>query len=147
MGVSEFNAIRNTVSNSIENQKKYDMVMKHSFIFVCELFVLWQLCVIGFSDTYKISAVGIIGAILVLCTFISMRVYRQTAAEFRKHGDIITNEEITSFNIFEVKTNIKRFYKAVEKYKAGRTTLLVMNAVSMIYLVISLIMTFVMLKP
>lgn len=147
MGATEFNAIRNTISNSIEEQKKYDLAMKYAFIFVCELFFLWQLCVVGFTNSYRISVVGVIGALIVFCTFISLRIYRRTAAEFRKHGNIIVNEEITSINISEVKTNIKRFYQAVEKYKAGKTTLLIMNAISMIYIIISIIMTFVMIKP
>lgn len=145
MSMSDFDAVLNTVSTSIKNRKIYDMAMSYVLVFVCEVFMLWQLVVAGFYHSYKISAVGIIGLVLIGCTYISLRIYRRTAAELEKHGEIIVNEKITADNLPTVKANMKRFNQVAEKYKAGKNTLLIMNIVSTLYITLFTIIAFVLL--
>lgn len=138
MPAMDYNTIRISILNSMKFHENYEKAMKNAFVFVCELYLLWQLIIYGIARVDSLSTT-IIGFVLLACTYITLRIYRKNAAELEKHSEIILSSHDNQFD----SENIKKFGKVAEKYDIGRRSILAMNIISSLYVLIFSIVTIV----
>ena len=84
MPAMDYNTIRISILNSLKFHEEYDKAMKSTFIFICELYLLWQLIIYGVARSTSLPT-SIVGFVLLTCTYVTLRIYRKNAVELEKH--------------------------------------------------------------
>lgn len=139
MPAMDYSTIRISILNSLKFHKEYDKAMKSTFIFICELYLLWQLIIYGIARSTSLPT-SIVGFVLLTCTYVTLRIYRKNAVELEKHGEIILSSHTNEFD----NENLKKFGQVAEKYDIGRKSIFAMNVISSLYVLIFSIATLIM---
>jgi len=138
MPAMDYSTIRISILNSLKFHEEYDRAMRSTFIFICELYLLWQLLIYGIARSSSLPT-SIVGFVLLTCTYVTLRIYRKNAVELEKHGEIILSYHTNEFD----NDNLKKFGKVAEKYDIGRKSIFAMNVISSLYVLIFSIATLI----
>lgn len=138
MPTQQYEGVRTSINTSIKNNERYEECMRNAFIFICELFLLWQLLIYGVAKSSSIPTT-IIGIVMLVCTYITLRIYGKTTDELEKHSQILLSTPNSCIDA----NNLYNFSKAATKCEVGRKSILVMNIVSSLYVLIFSIATLV----